>query len=117
MIRRHPDSTRTDTLFPYTTLFRSASIAVPTLLGDASRQFGRFQSPLILPEIDQPLAAIDREIDHPRACGGVVCLSDDAVEDVAGRVVTAQRIERIDFGVERPAHILRQAGKIGREHV
>src|SRR3546814_6490512 len=63
---------------------------------------------------DLPLAAIDREIDHPRACGGVVCLSDDAVEDVAGRVVTAQRIERIDFGVERPAHIIRQAGKIRR---
>src|SRR3546814_5164203 len=27
MIRRPPRSTRTDTLFPYTTLFRSASIA------------------------------------------------------------------------------------------
>src|SRR3546814_19140517 len=25
MIRRHPGSTRTDTLFPYTTLFRSGS--------------------------------------------------------------------------------------------
>src|SRR3546814_9904478 len=29
MIRRPPRSTRTDTLFPYTTLFRSASIARP----------------------------------------------------------------------------------------
>src|SRR3546814_7197426 len=28
MIRRPPRSTRTDTLFPYTTLFRSATIAV-----------------------------------------------------------------------------------------
>src|SRR3546814_9270170 len=28
MIRRPPISTRTDTLFPYTTLFRSASIAI-----------------------------------------------------------------------------------------
>src|SRR3546814_8123526 len=28
MIRRPPKSTRTDTLFPYTTLFRSAGIAV-----------------------------------------------------------------------------------------
>src|SRR3546814_9710207 len=27
MIRRHPRSTRTDTLFPYTTLFRSEAIA------------------------------------------------------------------------------------------
>src|SRR3546814_6772149 len=28
MIRRHPRSTRTDTLFPYTTLFRSVDAAV-----------------------------------------------------------------------------------------
>src|SRR3546814_10864610 len=27
MIRRHPRSTRTDTLFPYTTLFRSTGLA------------------------------------------------------------------------------------------
>src|SRR3546814_11483867 len=33
MIRRPPRSTRTDTLFPYTTLFRSADIA---------RNFGRY---------------------------------------------------------------------------
>src|SRR3546814_8444796 len=31
MIRRPPRSTRTDTLFPYTTLFRSIPIKVPTL--------------------------------------------------------------------------------------
>src|SRR3546814_7105655 len=30
MIRRPPRSTRTDTLFPYTTLFRSARCFVPT---------------------------------------------------------------------------------------
>src|SRR3546814_6756864 len=34
MIRRHPRSTRTDTLFPYTTLFRS----VRQLAGGAERQ-------------------------------------------------------------------------------
>src|SRR3546814_16567960 len=32
MIRRPPRSTRTDTLFPYTTLFRSVIGAVPALL-------------------------------------------------------------------------------------
>src|SRR3546814_9218921 len=31
MIRRPPRSTRTDTLFPYTTLFRSAVIAVESI--------------------------------------------------------------------------------------
>src|SRR3546814_10745147 len=29
MIRRHPRSTRTDTLFPYTTLFRSRMLSGP----------------------------------------------------------------------------------------
>src|SRR3546814_7160866 len=33
MIRRPPRSTRTDTLFPYTTLFRSALPAWPAVLG------------------------------------------------------------------------------------
>src|SRR3546814_11397166 len=40
MIRRPPISTRTDTLFPYTTLFRSLRLArevgVPTLAGTAA---------------------------------------------------------------------------------
>src|SRR3546814_5894349 len=30
MIRRPPRSTRTDTLFPYTTLFRSSQMKIPT---------------------------------------------------------------------------------------
>src|SRR3546814_19156466 len=36
MIRRPPRSTRTDTLFPYTTLFRSAKLGEPSIL-DAAR--------------------------------------------------------------------------------
>src|SRR3546814_18321070 len=38
MIRRPPRSTRTDTLFPYTTLFRSAFRSAPD--GDRSRRRG-----------------------------------------------------------------------------
>src|SRR3546814_1928183 len=37
MIRRPPRSTRTDTLFPYTTLFRSAGIRVCMITGDHAR--------------------------------------------------------------------------------
>src|SRR3546814_4588662 len=41
MIRRPPRSTRTDTLFPYTTLFRSfAVLAVDRDAGDALQRFG-----------------------------------------------------------------------------
>src|SRR3546814_13781403 len=36
MIRRPPRSTRTDTLFPYTTLFRSPSVSVPISVASPS---------------------------------------------------------------------------------
>src|SRR3546814_13311052 len=49
MIRRPPRSTRTDTLFPYTTLFRS--------LGAVRRL--RAEGPVILP----PLAALNIEVE------------------------------------------------------
>src|SRR3546814_2852342 len=41
MIRRPPRSTRTDTLFPYTTLFRSAGDARLVLAAVAARRGGR----------------------------------------------------------------------------
>src|SRR3546814_4401509 len=58
MIRRPPRSTRTDTLFPYTTLFRSAQLA-PL----AFRQGHQVAAP------EQDLAARDaaRRVDQPRS--------------------------------------------------
>src|SRR3546814_11653006 len=41
MIRRPPRSTRTDTLFPYTTLFRSACVERTALLVD--QRFGKIE--------------------------------------------------------------------------
>src|SRR3546814_9418470 len=46
MIRRPPRSTLTDTLFPYTTLFRSRSVSCPFLCEDARR--------LVLSQIEEP---------------------------------------------------------------
>src|SRR3546814_3683761 len=43
MIRRPPRSTRTDTLFPYTTLFRSGNIDNPT--GDLANDVGQAGHP------------------------------------------------------------------------
>src|SRR3546814_17251158 len=42
MLRRPPRSTRTDTLFPYTTLFRSLSVRIPVAIqgGEARRGQG-----------------------------------------------------------------------------
>src|SRR3546814_4746154 len=45
MIRRPPRSTRTDTLFPYTTLFRSAKS------GNYRWQIGQFTDPAILQKL------------------------------------------------------------------
>src|SRR3546814_14730056 len=38
MIRRPPRSTRTDTLFPYTTLFRSNHVVIHAVAGDRARR-------------------------------------------------------------------------------
>src|SRR3546814_6167509 len=56
MIRRPPRSTRTDTLFPYTTLFRSPAVARATEEGRAEQQReGGDQQP-------------EADVVHPREC-------------------------------------------------
>src|SRR3546814_17593982 len=45
MIRRPPRSTRTDTLFPYTTLFRSAALLPGRHLRDRARRRRRISTP------------------------------------------------------------------------
>src|SRR3546814_7395906 len=55
MIRRPPRSTRTDTLFPYTTLFRS----------DASNELGAFCRPL---ETTVPIGTVSLAYSPPLAC-------------------------------------------------
>src|SRR3546814_14811472 len=54
MIRRPPRSTRTDTLFPYTTLFRS-------LVHDYTRKQGVEHNALVVPA-DAPAWASDRAV-------------------------------------------------------
>src|SRR3546814_17308953 len=49
MIRRQPISTRTDTLFPYTTLFRSATAPPCARRGGAHRENTDARHPLGLP--------------------------------------------------------------------
>src|SRR3546814_14753420 len=60
MIRRPPRSTRTDTLFPYTTLFRSQTAADDRAEGGEVR--------------GDPVAGLGSAAGHPEAC-------DDLVED------------------------------------
>src|SRR3546814_20781580 len=65
MIRRPPRSTRTDTLFPYTTLFRSADFGSDPLLSDR-RSFQSFR----------PFARLSRLLDsHPAGDARPILLS------------------------------------------
>src|SRR3546814_17503627 len=50
MLRRPPRSTRTDTLFPYTTLFRSGRGTAPVLHRAVARFAGRLSGPRSTPE-------------------------------------------------------------------
>src|SRR3546814_18268939 len=52
MIRRPPRSTRTDTRFPYTTLFRSQMLSTPILLSEEIKNAGLSMSSIY--EINKP---------------------------------------------------------------
>src|SRR3546814_2310769 len=106
MIRRPPRSTRTDTLFPYTTLFRSFLAATPKLAGSSVRQV--VTAPLELIDwIDEHLASSDadhaalrarvRDVYGPRLAQlGIKPRADDSDGD---RLLRAALINELaDFG-------------------
>src|SRR3546814_11634485 len=75
MIRRPPRSTRTDTLFPYTTLFRSQ------LCADGRRD---------LEQIEKPITCITRSEEHTselqslmRISYAVFCLKKKIIQQIA----------------------------------
>src|SRR3546814_19958364 len=66
MIRRPPRSTRTDTLFPYTTLFRSGDLVVGKHMGKLMSVVGGRIGALkeTLPQDDSALTAALRSEEH-----------------------------------------------------
>src|SRR3546814_11603450 len=79
MIRRPPRSTRTDTLFPYTTLFRSLALKLMRQLGPARPDdpaCGQHMHEIGLHHVQQALVMGDEK--H-----GLVGLAHDAVDAVA----------------------------------
>src|SRR3546814_6450641 len=96
MIRRPPRSTRTDTLFPYTTLFRSAVVAHPQRLARSGSE------PAALPGAQAAAAgATGGQRDDHRS---VVC---------AARTRRGDAVRR-ELGVPLGGHPV--AGPGGREH-
>src|SRR3546814_8977871 len=79
MIRRPPRSTRTDTLFPYTTLFRSVAFPVFECCTGPVRIVERLGSPEL------------RERIVPRAAGGEMLVAVSMSEPDAGTALTDLR--------------------------
>src|SRR3546814_5271851 len=118
MIRRPPRSTRTDTLFPYTTLFRSALLAEFGARGGIVNRVAQAAE-----RVDQP--ALLRLCAAPHAAAGdFVDLLHGAVArlgDAAGEVAVALLDHRLDhlphFGGQRPGDVERAGEARGADAV
>src|SRR3546814_128651 len=100
MIRRPPRSTLTDTLFPYTTLFRSPGVAARQVGGGAEHQ-REAESPEHRTgdaEVDEVLGGDVDRVARPHEPGFERAESDLHREDQAGRDDHPGDIERIRFG-------------------
>src|SRR3546814_5879150 len=78
MIRRPPRSTRTDTLFPYTTLFRSQCVGRPGLAAGAGA--------------DGDFVVVGQAWQAVRLCGGLQCRSEEHTSEL-------QSLMRISYAV------------------
>src|SRR3546814_12304835 len=111
MIRRPPRSTRTDTLFPYTTLFRSAApspaFCSPTTANRRRRRRPRWRLPR------SPKEKIER-------CSSNVHLGGDHIEQLLGSKLS-QRLAvhegRWRSASFRGLHIFGMTVEIGSAHV
>src|SRR3546814_14839550 len=138
MIRRTPSSTRTDTLFPYTTLFRSlAGIGGLLLLAGALASCGGGGDAVEVEPIEglQTLVVADPAAGQGRAWDGVVAAVRQAtltaqtsgrgaevVHDVDDRVTAATVLVRLRAGEQQSeveaarAHLTHKIGRTtGRE--
>src|SRR3546814_18527864 len=88
MILRPPRSTRTDTLFPYTTLFRSGDDA--SVLADRPMAFGAHA------RVDQDLR--DRVL---RSRAFLALVGGRQVPDVVDRMVVADVLQGVGDGLDR----------------
>src|SRR3546814_7491235 len=95
MIRRPPRATRTDTLFPYTTLFRS-----PKRLDRAHRQFEFRAQDAGLGNIDQRLDMGDR-IDADRLLVAIIIIECRRSEEHTSELQSLMRISYAVFCLKK----------------
>src|SRR3546814_2461311 len=111
MIRRPPRSTRTDTLFPYTTLFRT-----PAAAGRPGRGTNRRAAPRELPPLRLSLADRYAQLLHERP-GGRFGRTDICIEVVVGvrRISRVKRCAGPDLRQKR-FNAFAQTGLLFRRH-
>src|SRR3546814_16295902 len=78
MIRRPPRSTRTDPLFPYTTLFRAVALGLPALLGADKLQKRAARTGFDWPDATGARAKIDEELAEVETAA----TDDDRAEEI-----------------------------------
>src|SRR3546814_5261574 len=124
MIRRPPRSTRTDTLFPYTTLVRSARDVVMDLPGDPHPVAGRLRA--VRDDPGGARAARDARRLWPRERIDPAARSDRAPDPAVVRDAhpaqpraraRPDRARAVGGGLLPPAARRRPAAPIGRAHV
>src|SRR3546814_4284258 len=110
MVRRPPRSTRTDTLFPYTTLFRSRR-STPPALPKRSPRSARWSRPAPRPPPPPSTDATSRSEEHTselqslmRNSYAVFCLKKN--KENAKNHETTLICNSIDYTVSTPANII-----------
>src|SRR3546814_20821507 len=89
MIRRPPRSTRTDTLFPYTTLFRSADLGAPGETEHTSheaQQLSRFGNPRTRPALAEAAVVDELHVQSAKRLGLLQHLRLQVRRPVPGRL-------------------------------
>src|SRR3546814_5291597 len=94
MIRRPPRSTRTDTLFPYTTLFRSSPGSAPSV---ASAAYSATSSRLS----SEPVARIRRKTSSDMALLPLVVPSSNRSEEHTSELQSLMRISYAVFCLKK----------------
>src|SRR3546814_10766514 len=114
MIRRPPRSTRTDTLFPYTTLFRSTAYLLDELTLYGHRPHQDEPDPRPLPEAEACEAALGDTFDILAGMLGETRLEDD-LADLLWSFVNV--FHRTIGRLQRELDDNEDAQQIGRAHV
>src|SRR3546814_16202744 len=102
MIWRLPRSTRTDTLFPYTTLFRAVH-------AKAGQEHLHLRNRRVLRLVENDEGVGERAAAHERQGRDLDLTARDAAHDLlGGQAVVHGVIERAQIGIDLSLHVARQ---------